>query len=223
MTHRPFLLPTLPVALGILLLGLATSSLADDALYDSNIDGLEVIVDSGLTATDEEAPPESDGNKTLLIEGNPENDYSKFFNPASKGIGNRSGTLLLPIPSSAHGKRYVLSFEVYLPSDSQIDKTSAMFQFFRDPEADCSINDAASESGDDRQKVQLYHYDMVSLSPAQANKWQKAEVSGTIPALDEGKEPIGAVRFSIGFRQVNAPTNNEPIKAYVRNIKLVIE
>lgn len=195
---------------------------AEVVIYDSNVNGLGVYTEGGLTAGVASEPPDSDGNPTLEIGGDPTSEYAKFFNPGYKPTETAADTVLLPLPAVPE-QEYALSFEVYVPFDGQIDGATVITEFIRDPENDFKVNDNTGKEGDGLQKVQHHDYRAILLDPNNRDVWRSAQVIGRVPAVDLGGHPVTTMRFSITFKQIDTEGNDIPIRAYVRNIRLTTD
>lgn len=201
-----------PLILSSLLLPLTLATGLAETLFDSNEHGLNVFVDSGLTAKLTETSPEPDGNETLILGGDPTNEYSKFYNPA---VGGPSFTLLAVNPED-YNKTWTLSYDVYLPTDSQVADVNAQVQFLRDDPPNYKLD----FDGDDANKIQQPFYSTAKLN--QPDQWQTIQLTGTVPEVDQDDVAVNAARFYIEFKQTDAAANTTPLKAYIRNIKFII-
>ncbi len=188
------------------LVALASASICSaNVLYESP-DGAGSAPEYGLTLQSGEAP---DGSPALVIGGDPDGKYAKFYNETKLDGGN---SMFITIPIEDRGQPFTLSYDVYLPADSQIESSDLHLQFYRDPDADGRIN----FDGDEENKVDQAFYGKTLFDVT--DQWQTVIVSGTIPEMDQGGAEIEALRFNVSFEQTNVETNTAPITAYVRNI-----
>ncbi len=186
-------------------LTLAISPIQASTLY-INEAGAGSAPESGLTVESGEAP---DGAPALVVGGDPDGPYSKFYNERDL---DGSKSMFIVIPAGELGQPFTLSYDVWLPLDSQIESSEVGLHFYRDLPKDGSIN----FDGDEENKIHEQFYGKTLFDVT--DQWQTVTVSGTIPEVDKGNVDIDALRFSISFKQVDYESNATPISAYVRNI-----
>ncbi len=188
------------------LFALAIASVCFANVLYENPEGAGSAPESGLTVEPGEAP---DGTPALVIGGDPDGEYSKFYNERDL---NGTPTLFIDIHPDDRGQPYTFSYDVYLPADSEIESSQISLHFYRDFPKDGSIN----FDDDEKNKISESFYGKTLFDVT--DQWQTVTVSGTIPAVDQADVDIDALRFNIAFEQIDFESNTNPISAYVRNI-----